>query len=359
MSYDGNIGITTFGPSIEEKDGRFEKQYIMNSKFINDNIDLIVWDFDNTLIDTRAYYLHSMEPDFIRDKLTEKQLTWDFPHWRFFRETVINLVKEGKRVAIASFGMYKIIRAYMDRIFGFNQKYFTVVNLYARCKIDEPPQQNKNGYILNIMEHYRITKPERVLLFDDASTNIAAAISIGIVSVLVEGVQYKNSERLCGGLFGPKQLTTMEKQLRSSLNMPNPLHIAQLGHVGDRKVSIEMYGRRDKCPMNMKSYIYPDSLYIQHRREPPTDINNYDTNINGIPDYEETNSSLIKKLEKSKTYSEPQFKQTTQHQDLTYKNLQVEECNSCNTYSPVVITSIIILLIITCLALYYVYNSFI
>lgn len=355
-----NKGITVFGPSNELKDNRFKKQYILNSKFIDNNIDLIIWDFDNTLIDTRAYSLHSMSPDFIREEMTTQQLEWDFPHWKFFRQTVIDLVNSGKYVGIASFGMYNIIRAYMDRIFGINQKYFTVVNTFARCKIDEPPQQNKNGYIFNIMEHYRITSPERVLLFDDLGSNIAAAIEVGIVGIIVEGVQYKNAQRVCGGLFGPKVMIGIEKQLRSALNSSNPLHIAQLGHVGDRKVSIEMYGRRDKCPMNMKKYIYPDSLFIQHRREPPTDINIYDSNFNGIPDEDEIVANLNKRINESVIYTEPQFKNSNITTPLLKKSKDInndEKCSNCNTYSPVIYLTIFILLIILILILYYFYKN--
>ena len=267
-----------------------------------------------------------MEPDFIRDELTEEQLTWDIPHWKFFRKTVIDLVNSGKHVGIASFGMYKIIRAYMDRIFGINQKYFTVVNTFARCKIDEPLQQNKNGYILNIMEHYRITSPDRVLLFDDLGSNIAAAMELGFVGILVEGVQYKNGRRECKGLFGPKQMTMMEKQLRSSLNSSNPLHIAQLGHVGDRKVSIEMYGRRDKCPMNMKQYIYPDSLFSQHFNK-------------------EIDNNIYKKVKH------------TEAEKPVMKSIDVDKCTDCEKYSPSIYLVIFLLIIILIMVLYFSYKN--
>jgi len=325
MSY--NNGVVTFGPTIQKENGQYRKKYIMNSQYINDNIDLIVWDFDNTLIDTHAYRIHSMEPKFIRNELTEEQLKLDFPYWEFFRETVIDLVNKGKYVGIASFGMYKIVRAYMDRIFGMNQKYFTVVNTFARCKIDEPLQQNKNGYILNIMEHYRITNPDRVLLFDDLATNIASAIQIGIAGVLIEGVKYKNGQRICSGLFGPKQLISMEKQLRNTLNSPNPLHIAELGHVGDRKVSIDMYGRRDKCPMNMKKYIYPDSLYIQHNNEPNNTSSSNNTSSRNNTTFTNTN--------------------TTPNNDETYEHLIVNDCDNCSNYNIYYyIAGVILLLII-------------
>jgi hypothetical protein len=362
MSYTNN-GSTRFGPSIEEKENGFKKQYILNSKFIDNNIDLVIWDFDNTLIDTKAYSLHSMSPDFIREEMTLEQLEWDIPYWKFFRQTVIDLVNSGKRVGIASFGMYNIIRAYMDRIFGVNQKYFTVVNTFARCKIDEPPQQNKNGYILNIMEHYRITSPDRVLLFDDLASNIAAAIELGFVAILVDGVQYTgNGQRSCSGLFGPKTMVGVDNYLRAALNKSNPLHIADLGHVGDRKAAINMYGRRDKAPMSMKKYIYPDSLFMRHRKEPPSDINIYDRNFNGIPDEDENIKNLNKRINSSVIYSEPQFKAGNDTKNINNNEpftVSRQECTDCNTYSPILYLSIFVLFLLVVIALYWLYNTMI
>jgi hypothetical protein len=351
MSYTTN-GTIKFGPSNEERTNGYKKQYILNSKFIDNNIDLIIWDFDNTLIDTKAYSRHSMNPNFIREEMTIEQLDWDFPYWKFFRQTVIDLVNSGKRVGIASFGMYNIIRAYMDRIFGINQKYFTVVNTFARCKIDEPPQQNKNGYILNIMEHYRITSPDRVLLFDDLASNISAAIELGFIAILIDGVQYiNNGQRSCTGLFGPKTMVGVDNYLRSLINKSNPLHIANLGHVGDRKAAINIYGRRDKAPMSMKKYIYPDSLFIQHRREPPTNIN--DSDYNNIP-VDESFKNLNKRINDSVIYTEPQFKS-----DYTKENFTVSRsnCSDCETYSPILYLSIFMLFIIVCIALYWLYKK--
>jgi beta-phosphoglucomutase-like phosphatase (HAD superfamily) len=364
MSFNNNKGIMVFGPS-SEKQITFKKQYILNSKFIDDNIDLIIWDFDNTLIDIKAYSLHSMSPSFIRDKMTIEQFEWDFPYWCFFRQTVIDLVNNGKRVGIASFGMYNIIRAYMDRIFGINQKYFTVVNIFARCKIDEPLQPNKNGYILNIMEHYHITSPERVLLFDDASSNISAGIEIGLICILIKGIEYQNGKRVCNGLFSPKIMNRISKQLQSPLNSSNPFHVAQLGHVGDRKVSTTMYGRRDKCPMNMKKHIYSDNLINQYKQNTLLYNNIYNTdqfnsdndntiiNINNENNNE--NNNLNNRINESTIYSEPQFRETTTL--LNNNNRNNDICTTCNIYTPVIIVSIILLLIILSLTLYYVFNN--
>ena len=49
----------------------------------------------------------------------------EIPVWRYFKNLIPTLIKNGKRVGIVSFGTRRIIQAYMDRILGEGQKYFT------------------------------------------------------------------------------------------------------------------------------------------------------------------------------------------------------------------------------------------
>ena len=107
------------------------------SLYLLKHCKLWVWDFDDTLIDTKYYYKTSMDPDKIRNR-TDIELTNEIPQWRYFKRLVEYLVKNGKYVAIASFGTYEIIKAYMDRIFGFNQHYFMTKNLIASRKLSVP-----------------------------------------------------------------------------------------------------------------------------------------------------------------------------------------------------------------------------
>ena len=121
---------------------------------------LWVWDFDDTLIDTKYYYTSNMEPNAIRAR-TDIELNNEVPQWKYFKRLVTYLVQNGKYVAIASFGTYEIIKAYMDRIMGFNQNFFTSKNLIApngnerRCRGFQLPP-NKNEYIYKIMKYYKI-----------------------------------------------------------------------------------------------------------------------------------------------------------------------------------------------------------
>ena len=150
---------------------------------------LWVWDFDDTLINTEAYLRRDMKTNTIRN-LKDSELDVDFPQWRYFKKLIEYLTTHGKYVGIASFGTYEIIRAYMDRIFGFNQKYFTKQNIIAPCLQDRdnrsfsiPP--NKNEYIYQLMKIYRVQDFGRVVLFDDLPSNIASATSIGVIAVQI------------------------------------------------------------------------------------------------------------------------------------------------------------------------------
>jgi hypothetical protein len=162
---------------------------------------LWVWDFDDTLIDTKYYYKSDMGPDAIRNR-TDQQLTNEVPQWRYFKNLVTYLVQNGKYVAIASFGTYEIIKAYMDRIMGFNQNFFTNKNLIAPTYsarqnrgFQIPP--NKNEFIYKIMKYYKIEDFNRVVLFDDLPSNIADAINIGIVAIQIDTPS--NGAQVSGG----------------------------------------------------------------------------------------------------------------------------------------------------------------
>ena len=128
--------------------------------------DLWLWDWDDTIIDTKTYYINSMEPEDIV-KRSIKELDNEIPNWRFFKVFVQYLVASGKKVGIVSFGTYKIIKAYMDLLFGMNQKIFTNKNLIALCRdINGVPTEyypNKNSFISKVMDFYKIYDYENVI----------------------------------------------------------------------------------------------------------------------------------------------------------------------------------------------------
>ena len=130
------------------------------SKFLLDKYNLWLWDFDDTLIDTYTYYIKNMEPEYILNR-TVQDLDEDLPCWKYFKILVNYLVKHNINVGIVSFGTYKIIQAYMDRIFGFNQKIFTKKNILALCRnnkgIPTKFYPNKNDFINTIMDTYNVS----------------------------------------------------------------------------------------------------------------------------------------------------------------------------------------------------------
>lgn len=153
-------------------------------------VDLWVWDWDDTLIDTAAYSRHPMDREWIL-KMSDAELTRDWPHWRYFRDLCLELVSAGKRVGIASFGTYSVIQAYMTRVFGSGQQVFTGANIMAAARnigerrvMSEMPL-NKNPYIQRLMNLYRITDHDRVFLFDDLPSNIGDAVAMGVRAYLI------------------------------------------------------------------------------------------------------------------------------------------------------------------------------
>ncbi len=145
-----------------------------------------------------------MTPSKIRIR-TDAELDIEVPQWRYFKRLVEFLVSHGRYVGIASFGTYEIIKAYMDRIMGFNQKYFSKNNIVAPCYEDRmdraftlPP--SKNEYIYRLMKSYKVEDFKRVVLFDDMASNISEATGIGVVAIQIATPRNGDSENL---YFGP------------------------------------------------------------------------------------------------------------------------------------------------------------
>jgi len=187
------------------------------SYYLLNKCKLWVWDFDDTIIDTTTYLKKSMKPNDIR-KRTQAELDIEVPQWRYFKRLVDYLTTHGKYVAIASFGTYEIIQAYMDRIMGFNQRYFSKKNIIAPCVAEResltfstPP--NKNEYIYLLMQVYRVQDFKRVVLFDDLCSNVADAISIGIIAVQISAP--RNGDIGSEMYFGPWVMTKFDKTIEA------------------------------------------------------------------------------------------------------------------------------------------------
>ena len=221
------------------------KKNIIISPYLNKYMQMWVWDWDDTLLDTRAYYRHSMNGDYIRYQMTQQELVLDMPNYQYFVDIVYYLVEKGVRVGIASFGTYGIIRAYMDRIFGMNQKLFTQINIHASCQeIGENRDYkkmpiNKNSYIQKMMNHYKLNDHSNVVLFDDNSTNIADALRLGIFAIQIDvpvSPEEKEKVNMSDVLFGPMTMIDLESRLRDGCKRSGLPTQFLFGYLGDRKV---------------------------------------------------------------------------------------------------------------------------
>lgn len=234
---------TTTQPQIADTNKTKTGSMVIIPPYLQDNVDLWVWDWDDTLIDSSAYVRHSMSKDSIKN-LQDSDLDVDFPYWRFFKTLVETLVEHGRRVGIASFGTYTIIRAYMDRIFGHDQKYFIRANIHAACPdldcVRDYRQMplNKNPYIQRMMNHYRIRDHGRVILFDDVPSNIADAKRLGVIAVQMGVYNKENAkwEPNLAGLFGPSTLlqfgSRFAQSCKKEARVGGPF---SFGAIGDRK----------------------------------------------------------------------------------------------------------------------------
>lgn len=229
------------------------------SNYLIKHCDLWVWDFDDTLIDTSTYYVKSMEPESIHVR-TNEELDKEFPSWRYFRKLVMYLVSSGKRVGIASFGTFEIIQAYMDRIFGFNQKFFTGTNIMASYKEERLKREfklpiNKNPYIYELMKFYNIQDYEKVVLFDDLPSNINDAATIGVLAIQIEG-RDQNKIGTTLKLFSEEIMDKIDydADIRCKANIYLRRDFGSIGH---RKGPI-----RDKQFGVDRRKIYSDRIYV-------------------------------------------------------------------------------------------------
>jgi len=189
-----------------------------------------------------------MKPSAI-SRRTDSELDTEVPQWRYFRRLVEFLVEHGRYVAIASFGTYEIIQAYMNRIMGFNQKFFTKKNIIApnyterECyRFNVPP--NKNEYIFTLMRVYRVQDFKRVVLFDDNASNIADAIAIGIVGVQMPTPD--NGDQTDGNMFfGPWIMDQFDKGITDKCGEEVYLNRTFTGMVTKEDYTADAFGGKD------------------------------------------------------------------------------------------------------------------
>lgn len=282
--------------------------------YLLNKYDLWLWDFDDTLIDTYTYYIKSMEPENIL-KRTNKELTDDLPSWKYFRDLCFFLIKHNKKVGIVSFGTYKIIRAYMNRIFGFDQKIFTNKNLIClpRDKTGKPLRlyPNKNLFIGMIMDEYYVCNKKKLILFDDLMSNISAAKNVGIMAFKIRGKEDNKREYTCpSNLFNCNTLTILEHKLKEKENKNKNVllfnecnkyeSIDKFGSIGLRKnYSKEL---NEELGKREAEYLKVDA-FLQNKKKKKNNIE-VDLFFDKFEKPEDTVESVIKKeaMDKAKKY---------------------------------------------------------
>jgi len=213
------------------------------SPFMSNRFDLWLWDFDDTLIDSNTYYKNKMKPELILGR-SNSELDIEFPCWKYFKKLVPLLVSRGIRVGIVSFGTYAIIQAYMDRVFGPSQKYFTKNNILAPCRDDNgrimDDITNKNNYIRRLMKYYRVGDYQKVILFDDRIENVADATLLDVVAVKIPG---KDATSISG--IGQYFCLDILKKVESDLKGFCDKHNGGFSSIGSRKSGIRTKNKKN------------------------------------------------------------------------------------------------------------------
>jgi len=136
----------------------------------------------------------------------------------FFRDLVIYLIQNKKKVAIASFGKYNIIKTYMDRLFNDN-------HIFDKHNIITPDQNSrhlrngtdKNQYIIDLSRENNINY-NKIVFFDDTLINTNNAKDLGVLSIEIN----KNegfTKRIWDSLI-PKEIDTKDKVMDEKIIYP-------------------------------------------------------------------------------------------------------------------------------------------
>lgn len=196
--------------------------------FLLMNTKMVVFDFDQTIINTHCMWLvntgfynfidkngiieWNTNPYEYIGKDLEKWKIWfvekpdlkDFSNHTLFKELICSLLKNNIKVAIASFGYNVIIRVHMDLLFGRDQTIFTDKNITTPCDFEKVgfkyiyrdplnPKgirlnecngelRNKN-YQIKLLANRFDLKPHEMLLIDDNSSNVSDAQDLGMMAL--------------------------------------------------------------------------------------------------------------------------------------------------------------------------------
>ena len=310
-------------PNLPPKD-------LVLSRHLLKHCNLWIWDFDDTIIDTTTYYKKSMEFDDIRKRSID-ELDKEIPNWKYFKRIITYLVTNGYKVGIASFGVYEIIRAYMDLIFGFNQQYFTRSNIMASCKEKRMRREyvlprNKNTYIRSLMDLYRIQSFDSVVLFDDNPSNIADAASVGMMSIQVAG---RNENELGSYVSFFNEDLMKNIDYKAGITCGGDLYMrSKFSNLGDRKGP-----KMDKHNGVEEKYIYSDRFYVDQKAQRKRKQNN---GVRLRKEKEEQKKKRIKSNNNELRYEDNEGFQNKWEKMINEPFSNIEDASDCNFCTNVV-----------------------
>lgn len=145
--------------------------------------DLYVFDFDMTILKIHSY-AQNMTPSKV-ESMGWRKLMDQFSDPIFFRDLINYLISQNKKVAIASFGKYNVIKAYLDRLFD-NTSIFGLDNIITPMnERNIRPNDDKNEYLVGLIRDLNIDY-KRVIFFDDDINNINKSKELGVNAIQID-----------------------------------------------------------------------------------------------------------------------------------------------------------------------------
>jgi hypothetical protein len=145
--------------------------------------DLYVFDFDMTILKIHSY-AQNMTPSQV-ESMGWRKLMDQFADPIFFRDLINYLISRNKKVAIASFGKYNVIKAYLDRLFD-NTSIFGLDNIITPPnERNIRPSDDKNEYLVGLIRDLNIDY-KRVIFFDDDINNVNKSKELGIMAIQID-----------------------------------------------------------------------------------------------------------------------------------------------------------------------------
>ncbi len=145
--------------------------------------DLYVFDFDLTILKIHSY-AQNITPSKV-ESMGWRKLMDQFADPIFFRDLINYLISRNKKVAIASFGKYNVIKAYLDRLFD-NTSIFGLDNIITPMNEKKTrPSDDKNEYLVGLIRDLNIDY-KRVIFFDDDINNINKSKELGVTAINID-----------------------------------------------------------------------------------------------------------------------------------------------------------------------------